>query len=265
MKRMKTYTGIAALAAALALLVSACGGVAARAPWAPASGAPNANEQVSVSNVNGVGDVLVDAKGDALYMSEQEAGGMVLCTDGCTAFWKPLTAQGSGTPTGASSVDGTLGTVERPDGAQQVTFEGAPLYRFTEDSGPGRGLGRRVRRQLRRPAVHVARREAWRRHVEHPPRRAAASGTEPPHPAQCPAPAGLGAGARRSAGDVVRQVPDLEGPPLRRELHEVADRHEADDLSLLHHGQVPDAALRHQRHALVDRRLRRDDDRAAST
>jgi len=101
------------------------------------TGTPNANEQVSVSNVNGVGDVLVDAKGDALYMAEQEAGGMVLCTDGCTAFWEPLTAQGSGTPTGASSVDGTLGTVERPDGARQVTFEGAPLYRFTEDSSPG--------------------------------------------------------------------------------------------------------------------------------
>jgi predicted lipoprotein with Yx(FWY)xxD motif len=101
------------------------------------NGAPNANEQVSVSDVDGVGDVLVDAKGDALYMSEQEAGGMVLCTDGCTAFWEPLTVSGTGSPTGASSVAGTLGTVERPDGSRQITFDGAPLYRFTEDSGPG--------------------------------------------------------------------------------------------------------------------------------
>ena len=103
------------------------------------SGQENAsgNEQVSVSDVNGVGDVLVDAKGDALYMSEQEASGMVLCTAGCTAFWEPLTMSGPGSPTGASSVDGTLGTVERPDGARQITFDGAPLYRFTEDSSPG--------------------------------------------------------------------------------------------------------------------------------
>jgi predicted lipoprotein with Yx(FWY)xxD motif len=103
------------------------------------SGQDNAsgNEQVSVSDVNGVGDVLVDEKGDALYMSEQEASGMVLCTDGCTAFWEPLTMSAPGSPTGASSVDGTLGTVERPDGARQITFDGAPLYRFTEDSSPG--------------------------------------------------------------------------------------------------------------------------------
>jgi predicted lipoprotein with Yx(FWY)xxD motif len=95
------------------------------------------NEQVSVSDVNGVGDVLVDAKGDALYTSQQEASGMVLCTAGCTAIWDPLTVQGSRTPIGATSIDGMLGTVERPDGTRQITFDGAPLYRFTVDSGPG--------------------------------------------------------------------------------------------------------------------------------
>jgi predicted lipoprotein with Yx(FWY)xxD motif len=95
------------------------------------------NEQVSVSDVNGVGDVLVDAKGDALYTSQQEASGMVLCTSGCTAIWDPLTVQGSRTPIGATSIDGMLGTVERPDGTRQITFDGAPLYRFTVDSGPG--------------------------------------------------------------------------------------------------------------------------------
>jgi predicted lipoprotein with Yx(FWY)xxD motif len=99
------------------------------------------NDQVSVSDVDGVGDVLVDAKGDALYLAEQEAEGMVLCTDGCTAFWKPLTITGSASPTGASSIDGTLGTVDRPDGARQITFDGAPLYRFTQDSGPGNVSG----------------------------------------------------------------------------------------------------------------------------
>lgn len=137
MKRTKAYTAIAALAAALALLVSACGGSGNSGAMGVDNGAPNANEQVSVSDVDGVGNVLVDSKGDALYMSEQEAGGMVLCTDGCTAFWKPLLVQGSGTPAGASSVDGKLGTVERPDGVHQITFDGAPLYRFTEGSDHG--------------------------------------------------------------------------------------------------------------------------------
>ena len=104
-------------------------------------GTASGNDQVSVSDVNGVGDVLVDRKGDALYMSEQEASGMVLCTDGCTQFWQPLTVTGSAGPTGSTSVDGTLGTIERPDGARQITFDGTPLYRFSEDSGPGNVSG----------------------------------------------------------------------------------------------------------------------------
>ena len=66
---------------------------------------------------------------------------MVLCTSGCTAFWKPLTVTGSTSPTAASSVDGSLGTVARPDGSHQITFDGAPLYRFSGDSGPGHVSG----------------------------------------------------------------------------------------------------------------------------
>ena len=193
-------------------------------------GAPNANEQVSVGDVNGIGNVLVDAKGDALYMSEQEAGGTVLCADGCTAFWKPLTVHGSGTPVGASSVDGTLGTVERPDGADQVTFEGAPLYRFTEDSGAGMVSGDGFADSFdgRQFTWHVASLAAP---PKHPPRRAAASGTQPPPPRAEPGSGRASAlqGAFQPV-DVVRQEPDLGGAPLRRELDEVADRHEADDL-----------------------------------
>jgi predicted lipoprotein with Yx(FWY)xxD motif len=137
MKTITTYTGIAALAATLALLASACGGGGSSGAMGSGPGTASGNDQVTVSGVNGVGDVLVDRNGDALYMSEQEASGMVLCTQGCTQFWEPLTVSGSASPTGASSVEGTIGTVERPDGARQITFDGTPLYRFSDDSGPG--------------------------------------------------------------------------------------------------------------------------------
>jgi predicted lipoprotein with Yx(FWY)xxD motif len=139
MNTMKKTITIAALLAALALLVSACGGGSDSGSGSAAGAAPGTTEQISVGDVDGVGEVLVDRQGVALYFSEEEAaGGMVLCTsDACTSFWDPLLLDGADQPTGAAELSGRLGTTQRPGGAQQVTFEGKPLYRFTEDSGPG--------------------------------------------------------------------------------------------------------------------------------
>ena len=90
------------------------------------------------ASVDGVGTVLVDSNGDALYSPSQEANGMIQCTGSCAQIWKPLTAAGA--PTGSADVTGKLGTVKRPDGTEQVTLDGAPLYTFTEDS-PGQVNG----------------------------------------------------------------------------------------------------------------------------
>ena len=76
--------------------------------------------------------MLVDAKGFALYSPVQEKGGAIRCTGSCATIWLPLTVKSS--PTAASGLK--LGTVMRPDGKTQVTFDGKPLYRFAEDSTP---------------------------------------------------------------------------------------------------------------------------------
>jgi predicted lipoprotein with Yx(FWY)xxD motif len=104
----------------------------------PAAGS---GETVSVVDVSGVGDVLVDAQGDALYSPDQEAGGKVLCTDSCAAIWVPLTIPSGEEPTGPSEVSSQLGVVKRPDGTEQVTFDEKPLYTFVEDSEPGTVTG----------------------------------------------------------------------------------------------------------------------------
>ena len=57
---------------------------------------------------------------------------MIRCTGSCTSIWMPLTAKG--TPSAPAGVQ--LGTVMRPDGRTQVTFNGKPLYLFAEDSSP---------------------------------------------------------------------------------------------------------------------------------
>jgi predicted lipoprotein with Yx(FWY)xxD motif len=82
--------------------------------------------------------VLVDAKGRALYRSEQERRGMVLCTGACLSFWQPLTV--SGTSTKGSSLVGKLAVVRRPDGRRQVTDNGRLLYTFKLDK-PGSVTG----------------------------------------------------------------------------------------------------------------------------
>src|SRR5206468_3040681 len=94
---------------------------------------------VAVKSIDGVGGILVDSEGKALYASDQEAGGKVLCTsDACTSFWKPLTTDSS-KPT-ASPAAGKVGVIKRPDGSMQVAVHGRPLYTFAEDS-PGKVNG----------------------------------------------------------------------------------------------------------------------------
>jgi predicted lipoprotein with Yx(FWY)xxD motif len=92
---------------------------------------------VSVKRLAGAGSVLVDGKGRALYRSDQERNGMVLCTGACLSFWQPLTV--NGTPKG-SSLPGKLALVRRPDGGRQVTYNGRLLYTFKLDK-PGKVTG----------------------------------------------------------------------------------------------------------------------------
>jgi predicted lipoprotein with Yx(FWY)xxD motif len=124
----------AALAAALAL--AACGGGSASSTT---SSGPTST--VSVRSVDGVGKVLVDAHGMALYSSNRDATGTPACAGACTSIWKPLTLA-SGAPSAASGA-GTVGTVMRPDGTRQVTVNGRPLYTFVQDS-PGKVTGNGV-------------------------------------------------------------------------------------------------------------------------
>jgi predicted lipoprotein with Yx(FWY)xxD motif len=136
MNANRTYALLVALAAAAVLIVSACGGGSDSGAEASSPG-----ETVSVSTVDGVGQVLVDAQGAALYAADQEAGGMVLCTDACATIWQPLTVSAGENPTAGDGLSGRLGVAERPDGAQQVTFNGRLLYRFVEDGSAGTVTG----------------------------------------------------------------------------------------------------------------------------
>jgi predicted lipoprotein with Yx(FWY)xxD motif len=130
----KVLIPVLLLAAAAAL--AACGGGGGGAATASPSSRMSA---VSVQDVGGAGMVLVDSSGQALYTSNVErASGKVMCTGACNSFWEPLTTQGDATSSG--SVPGKVGVVKRPDGTTQVTYNGTPVYSFTQD-GTGEVTG----------------------------------------------------------------------------------------------------------------------------
>jgi predicted lipoprotein with Yx(FWY)xxD motif len=134
MKRLLIVV-VAAVVAVLAL--AACGGGGSDSGSASAPSG-NGTATVAFEDIGDSGRVLVDSAGKALYESDQEANGSVMCTDACTAFWMPLTID-SGAPTG-TDVPGKLGVAERPDGTRQVTLDGRRLYSFAKDQ-PGEVTG----------------------------------------------------------------------------------------------------------------------------
>jgi predicted lipoprotein with Yx(FWY)xxD motif len=114
------------------------GALAVAASGGSSGAARSGTATVAVKQIAGHGKVLVDAKGRALYGSDQERRGMVLCTGACLSFWRPLTV--SGTPTKGSPLKGVLATLKRPDGHRQVTYNGRLLYSFKLDK-PGNVTG----------------------------------------------------------------------------------------------------------------------------
>jgi predicted lipoprotein with Yx(FWY)xxD motif len=126
------------LALATALVLAACGGGDGATGQTTEGQATNGSgDTLSSQSIDGMA-VLVDSQGRALYSPDQERSGKVVCTAGCTTIWEPLAASGPASAPGALAKD--LGTVKRPDGEQQVTFRGRPLYTFTEE-GPGQLTG----------------------------------------------------------------------------------------------------------------------------
>lgn len=133
-----------AAGAAVLVIAAACGGGSnSSSPGGEVGsqgGGSGAGTTVSTQSVSGMGTVLVDSSGKALYTSDQEASGTVKCVNDCTNIWQPLTVSDGQTPTG-KGVSGTLGTVKRPDGSTQVTLNGKPLYRFALDKSAGQVNG----------------------------------------------------------------------------------------------------------------------------
>jgi predicted lipoprotein with Yx(FWY)xxD motif len=132
MHRTKTVNGGILLAAAfLAGLVGAFYAVSAH-------GSGGVRVAMTAKNKTLGRTILVNRRGLTLYSLSVERHGRFICSNAaCLALWKPLVIARGSTPTGVAG----LGRVKRPDKRIQVTYRGAPLYRFVQDRKPGQVKG----------------------------------------------------------------------------------------------------------------------------
>jgi predicted lipoprotein with Yx(FWY)xxD motif len=118
-----------------ALLVVAVVGLVAAAV---AVAGPNKQATVKAVTTANYGKVLATSSGLTLYHYTDETRGKVDCKGACAKLWPPLLVKSGAKPTvGAGLTASKLGTLKRPDGGTQVTYNGLGLYRYAPDKKAG--------------------------------------------------------------------------------------------------------------------------------
>jgi predicted lipoprotein with Yx(FWY)xxD motif len=114
------------------LLAAVAALVMASSPMAAAG----ATAQVIRYKDDQFGAILATPKKKALYYwnVEKRAGGKIRCTGACARAWPPLYAKGV-VPKKIAGIKGTFGTIRRPNGRRQITFNGLAIYTYAHE-GP---------------------------------------------------------------------------------------------------------------------------------
>jgi predicted lipoprotein with Yx(FWY)xxD motif len=153
---MRKALARAALLAALAVALAACGGSddggsGSAATSAPTTAAATSAPTTTTAQAAGgttvavasskLGDILVDGDGRTLYAFTKDKGDQSACSGQCATNWPALT----GTATAGTGVQASLlSTSMQANGTNQVTYGGKPLYHFAGDAKPGDANGQGV-------------------------------------------------------------------------------------------------------------------------
>lgn len=136
----------AALAAALTLFAAACGDDSPdSAPTTDAPADSGSDEDAAGAGIGlttaDLGEIIVDADGNTLYLFVPDAQGDSTCYDQCETNWPAI---GEVTAVGDGLDVALLGTTERTNGDIQATYNGWPLYYFAKDAAAGDTNGQGV-------------------------------------------------------------------------------------------------------------------------
>ena len=117
-------------------------GTTAGVQGSPNQGNVGIAQVVSVTRSATLGDHLVASNGMTLYRYTKDTKGVSNCYTACAVTWPPYMSTIQG-PLGAGAT-GTIATIARTDGGQQITYNGVPLYYFKTDAKVGDTLGQNV-------------------------------------------------------------------------------------------------------------------------
>ena len=137
--------GLALMAAAVILVACGCGGSPSSGPATGATAPGGGTVTVMARSVPGVGTVLVDSQGYALYVFAPDDHRAITCTGTCLGTWPPLML-----PSGVRLAAGPgvrsmlLGSDPDPAGGRVVTYDGWPLYTYAGDVAPGQATGQDI-------------------------------------------------------------------------------------------------------------------------
>ena len=116
----------------VSLLALALLGVAEANAGAPPAAPAGTGVTLHSAEIGGV-EVITNGKGFVLYWFAPDTAATSKCAGSCAAYWPPV----FGTPQAGPGVTGRLGTIRRPGGGVQATYDGHPLYSYIGDNGPG--------------------------------------------------------------------------------------------------------------------------------
>ncbi|WP_051829571.1 MULTISPECIES: hypothetical protein [Streptomyces] len=150
--RTRRAAVVAASGIAVAALVAGCGSSGGgssgsakpSAPSTSSSPSAPASATLQVATDPKLGTIVTDSAGFTLYRFDQDEDNPPesYCNGSCATIWPPEHANGDVTVKGIDSK--LVGTVTRSDGTKQITLNGRPVYRYSQDAKPGDTKGQGV-------------------------------------------------------------------------------------------------------------------------
>ncbi|MER5436381.1 hypothetical protein [Streptomyces sp. NPDC002588] len=138
---MNRAAAIAAAATAVAAFAAGCGSSGTNSSTNSSSSPPSSSAPVTGgsgtlrAHDSPLGRILVDGSGRTLYLFQADSGTTSNCYGSCAQAWPPDTTTGRPSTQGLNAT--MVGTTPRKDHTTQVTYNGHPLYRFSQDARPG--------------------------------------------------------------------------------------------------------------------------------